>query len=119
MTLLANGFPATPSASNRNNSHLDGQFGLLCSMLVQNTPFFFFNEQVLFTILRYDCNHFHAVKIISYHLDTFHTTAGGLQDFSFTPEYVKNGHHYFARMSSENEIYSFKKLRNGFTRGFT
>ena len=40
MTLLANGFPATPSAPNRNNSHLDGQFGLLCSMLVQNTPFF-------------------------------------------------------------------------------
>ena len=68
----------------------NSDYFVLCSF---KTRLFFFNEQVLFTILRYDCNHFHAVKIVSYHLDTFHTTAGGLQDFSFTPEYVKNGYH--------------------------
>ena len=65
----------TGRVSNCSNSNLKGPLGLLRSMLVQITLFFFFFiEDVLFTILTYDRNYFHAVQIVNCHFNTSHTT---------------------------------------------
>ena len=93
---------STGRVSNCKNSNLRGPLGLLRSMLVQITLFFFFIEYVLFTILTYDRNYFHAVQIVNCHLNTSRTTTPVPQ--TCTLEYVRNVYHQFSRISSENEI---------------
>ena len=48
----------------------------------------------------------------NYHLKTSRTTTRRPRDFSCTPEYVKNGNHYFAHLVLfENEIYWFENVK--------
>ena len=81
---------STGRVSNCSNSNLKGPLGLLRSMLVQITLFFFFIEYVLFTILT-QC-----------HFNTSRTTTQVPQ--TCTLEYVRNAYHQISRISSENEI---------------
>ena len=93
---------STGRVSNCRNSNLKGPLGLLRSMLVQIILFLFFNEYVLFTILTYDRNYFHAVQMVNCHFNTSRTTFQVPQTCIL--EYVRNVHHQFSRISSENEI---------------
>ena len=92
---------STGRVSNCSNSNLKGPLGLLRSMLVQITFFVFFIEYVLFTILTYDRNYFHAVQIVNCHFNTSHTTTQVPQTCIL--EYVRNVYQ-FSRITSENEI---------------
>ena len=94
---------STGRVSNCSNSNLKGPLGLLrlCSFK-SHSFFFFFIEYVLFTILTYDRNYFHAVQIVNCHFNTSRTTTQVPQTCIL--EYVRNIYHQFSRILSENEI---------------
>ena len=93
---------STGRVSNCSNSNLKGPLGLLRSMLVQIALLFFVIEHVLFTILTYDRNYFHAVQIVNCHFNTSRTATQIPQ--TCTLEYGRNVYQQFSRTSSENEI---------------